>query len=89
MQSFPATDERLEQIHTLKGEDGTCQQVIHYCQTEWPTRQKVSPDILLFLQVAPELNIHNGLLFRGARIIIPAPLRKQMLRRIHSGHSET
>ena len=75
MQSFPATDEHLEQIRTLQGEDGTCQQVIQYCQTEWPTRQKVSPDILQFLQVAPELNIHNGLLLREARIIIPAPQR--------------
>ena len=43
MQSFPATDKRLEHIRALQEEDATCQQIVRYCQTEWPTRQKAPP----------------------------------------------
>ena len=92
MQSFPATDKRLAQIRAFQEEDATCQHIVRYCQTEWPTRQNPPPppppppEILPFLHVASELNVHDGLLLRGTRIVIPGPLREEMLRHIHSGH---
>ena len=86
MQSFPATDQRLEQIKTLQKEDSTCREVVQYCQTGWPKASKITPELVPFYHVASELNVQEGILLRGARIIIPVPLRQEMLNCIHSGH---
>ena len=55
VQSFPATDQRLEQMRALQQEDATCQQVIQYHREGWPTRNEISPEVLPFMKVAPEL----------------------------------
>ena len=36
--------------------------------------------------VSAELTVQHGLLLRGSRIVIPPPLRKKLLDKIHSGH---
>ena len=86
MQSFPATDQRLEQIKTLQEQDNVCHTVAQYCQIGWPEKNKISPEILPFRHVASELNVQDGMLLRGSRIVIPTPIRQEMLNCIHSGH---
>lgn len=33
-----------------------------------------------------ELSVHDGLVLRGSRIVIPGSMRSEMLERIHDGH---
>ncbi|PVD27865.1 hypothetical protein C0Q70_10440 [Pomacea canaliculata] len=39
-----------------------------------------------YYAVRMELSVHNGLLTRGTRIVVPAPLHDDILKRIHEGH---
>ena len=39
-----------------------------------------------FFIIRGELSLHDGLLVRGDRIVVPFRLRKQILERIHEGH---
>ena len=39
-----------------------------------------------YYSIAAEISVHDGLLMRGNRIVIPASLRLEMLDRIHTGH---
>ena len=42
-----------------------------------------------FKAVKEELFIHNEVLFRGDRVVIPAKLRKSILQQLHAGHPGT
>ena len=86
MQTLPATESRLQEIKELQAKDEVCQKVYHYCLTGWPAKNKMDPVLRPYHSVANELSVDNGLILRGNRVIIPPPLRKEMLSRIHTGH---
>ena len=58
-----------------------------YCQSEWPRKKTLPPEIRPYHAVASELCVEDGLLMRSTgRIVIPASLRQQVLNQIHTGH---
>ena len=85
MQSLPAT-ERLLEIQELQAEDVIFQKITEYCQSGWPDKRTADAGVIPYYPIAAELSVENGLLMRGCRIVIPPPLRKEMLARIHTGH---
>ncbi len=86
VQNVPATEPRLIRIKQLQDEDEACQKIIEYSQTAWPDKRSVDAAVLPYYSVAAEFAMVEGLLMRGSRIVIPPPLRQEMLAKIHTGH---
>ena len=86
IQSLPASEDRLLEIKQHQEADGVCQQIRKFCRSGWPDKQSLSPDVKPYFPVAAELSVESGLILRGGRIVIPLPLRKALLDKIHSGH---
>lgn len=86
LQSIPATEERIEEIRELQLRDPVCQLIAEYCQSGWPNKHSLPDSVKPYLPVAAELSEMNNLLMRGSQIMIPPPLRREMLNRIHSSH---
>lgn len=83
---MPATERRLLEIKRLQDEDKTFQKIVAYTQKSWPDKRAVDAGVLPYYSVAAELSMVDGLLMRGSRIIIPPPLRQEMLTKLHTGH---
>ena len=86
LQSLPATERQLERIRIHQEEDEECRQAAAYSKEGWPSRQSLSGVMKHYYSIAAEISVHDGLLMRGNRIVIPASLRLEMLDRIHTGH---
>jgi len=86
VQSLPATEQWLQEIKNLQEEDVACRTISQYCQFGWPERCTVEAAVIPYYPMAAEFSVENGMLMRGSRIVIPPPLRKEMLARIHTGH---
>ena len=52
----------------------------------WPDKAKLASEEKLYLQVAADLTIQNGLLLKGSRLVIPVAMQKTILGKIHEGH---
>ena len=53
----------------------------------WPdTREQVPISIREYWNFKEDLTLHNGILFKSQRIIIPRALRPEMISRLHSSH---
>ena len=51
------------------------------------TKEKqLPPEMKKYLPMAAEFTLENNLLLRGNRIVIPPPLRQNLLSHIHEGH---
>ena len=86
MQSIPTTQSRLKAIKAAQAEDEVCQKLFHYCKYGWPHQHKIPGPVCPYLSVASKLIVHDGLLLKGARIVIPSALRLSILDQLHSGH---
>jgi len=84
--NLPATPTRLDQLRTAQSEDETLQTVFKYCEQGWPIKNSLSGNLKPYWSVKDELTIHNGLLLRGNRIVIPSSLQEDILQKLHEGH---
>ena len=67
--------------------DAELQLVQSFIQSGWPATSKdLDPSIVPYFHVRDELAIQDGIIFRGDRIVIPQPLRKQTLSDLHAAH---
>ena len=82
---LPASEQRLE-IKWHQQMDKVCRTVSQFCESGWPERKTLSPETKLYFPMAAEFLVENDLLLRGSRIVIPSPLRGDILSRIHEGH---
>ena len=63
------------------------QSLKHYVQFGWPkTLKHLSASLRPYSRVQQELSFHGELLYRGGRIVIPKPLRSNILAGLHSSH---
>ena len=70
MSHLPASDNRLNEVKQApQDSDEICKTVILYCSEGW--LQQVKGPIKKFIAVSSELSIHNGLLLKGHRLVIP------------------
>ena len=78
---------RLSQIQTLTRNDATLQCLITVVMSGWPDyRDQVPVCIRPYFGYRDEIAVHNGVVYKGDRVVIPRDLRKEMLKRIHSSH---
>ena len=53
----------------------------------WPVDHRMLPQGLhMFLNYREDLSMENGLITKGARLLIPSTLRRKVLEQIHDGH---
>ena len=84
--TLPATEHRLEMYRKAQAEDAVCSTVREYCERGWPERRLVKPDIRPYWKFKSSLTLHGDLLLFNHRIVIPASLQRETLKRIHEGH---
>ena len=86
VEALPASADRLAQIATAQSTDPILQQVTKYCQEGWPAKYLIKGPLKPYWCVRSEFSLHNRLLMRADRIVIPTCLQQDMLSRIHQGH---
>ena len=89
MGGLPATEKRLAEIRARQLEDDVCRRVMRYCAEGWPSHPSLSSVLRAlrpYWQVQNELTIQNGLLLKGARLVIPTCMWLEMLDKLHEGH---
>ena len=84
--SIPAGTDRLNAYREAQKQDPECTRVREYCQSRWPKKHDLDSDIVPYWKVRGSLTICEDLLLFNNRIVVPKPLRKETLSKIHSGH---
>ena len=71
--------------HTKK--DPVLQELDNVIHSDWPEKKnEVIPSLHPYFYCHDELTSQDGIIYRGERVVIPAVLRKDMVKRIHSSH---
>ena len=84
---LPASKGKWNEYPKAQSDDPVCSTVINYCQKGWPEKSILSPDLIPYWKGRGNLTVaENSLLLYGKRIVVPVPLRRETLRRIHTGH---
>ena len=85
--TLPASDQRLDEIHSELKNDATLKLVLQYVQHGWPEhKRKLCGPLGKYWSERGNITLHDGLLLIGRQIIIPPTLRPDVLRRLHDGH---
>ena len=84
---WPATDKRLKEIAEKTQQDENLRVALEYTANGWPVyRNQVKPALFDYFAVRNELSVHDGLLVKNTRIVIPESMRKEIIELIHAGH---
>ena len=84
MESFPASNNRLEEIRREQASDPIIQELSRLCREGWTKKSKVRTDLLSYWPMRAEFADHDGLLLKGTSL--PAVLQKDILSRLHEVH---
>ena len=84
--SLPVSERRLKQIREETLKDETLQTIRNYTQQGWPHKGKINFYVKPYFSYKDEIWFHDGILFKGQRIIVPSSLRTEILKIIHTGH---
>ena len=81
------TEQRFKQIQVHSYQDEALQTLKSVILTGWPDSKAEVPVIIReYWTIRDELAVQDGVVFKGARLIVPKTLRKEMLTRIHASH---
>lgn len=86
IQSLPAKEARLKVIQENQKAYPVCAKLIKYCETEWPEKHALPPELRSYWPERENLTLAGELLLRGQRIVIPRCMRQEILHDIHNGH---
>ena len=65
-------------------------EIVRYVIEGWPVRrEQSSADVMLYWSYKEEISLINGILFKGERLIIPASMRKAVLKQLHKTDAAT
>ena len=85
--NLPGSSTKIELIHEETSKDPTLTLLRHYIHMGWPNDCRMLPQELhTFWNYREDLSMENGLIMKGARLLIPSTLRKKVLEQIHDGH---
>lgn len=86
-QNLAVTKERLVDFQEKTKNDAVLQQLKQTIELGWPESRKAVPsEVRAFYSYRDELTVQDEILFRGDRVIVPAPMRSEMLKKIHASH---
>jgi len=85
--SWPVSDAKLNEIRKETQKDVNLKTALEHTISGWPVyKEKVQLAARNLFAIRGELSVVDGILTRGDRIVIPYPLRREILDRIHDGH---
>ena len=88
--NIPVSSTEIELIHEETSKDPTLTLLRHYIYMGWPIDHRMLPQELhTFWNYREDLSMENGLITKGARLLIPSTLRRKVLEQIHDGHLGT
>ena len=80
--NIPVSSSEIDLIHGEMARDPTLNLLRHYIHVGWPVDRRM----LLFhtfWNYREDLSMENGLITKGARLVIPSTLRRKVLEQIH------
>ena len=84
---LPVSSSRLREIQQANDDDEILQSLKAIILRGWPDdRSQVPEQITPYFSVRDEFSAHDGVIFRGQRIVVPVSLRKDMRRKLHASH---
>ena len=87
MSNLPVSSTEIELICEETSKDPTLTLLRQYIHMGWPNDCRMLPQELhTFWNYREYLSMENGLITKGARLLIPSTLRKKVLEQIHNGH---
>ena len=87
MSNLPVSSTEIELILEETSKDPTLTLLRHYIHMGWPIDHRMLPQELhTFCKYREDLSMENGLITKGARLLIPSTLRRKVLEQIHDGH---
>ena len=87
VEDLPISEAQLKEFKEGTASDDILQILMSAVLEGWPkTLDEVPAEVKPYFQVRDEITAHNGLLFKGERLIVPAKLRKEMMEKIHLSH---
>ena len=85
--NIPVSSSEIDLIHGETAKDPTLNLLRHYIHMGWPVDRRMLPHkIHTFWNYREDLSMENGLITKGARLMIPSTLRRKVLEQIHEGH---
>ncbi|XP_037555124.1 uncharacterized protein K02A2.6-like [Dermacentor silvarum] len=75
-------------VRQAQESDGECKALVSYCQHGLPQNSKIPLRLSKYSSVADEPSVCDGVLLKGARIVIPSSLRPAALTLLHEGHQD-
>lgn len=84
--NLPATRNLLQRIKDEQKRDHICGKLKEFCLNKWPTKDKLLDGLLAYHQLKNNILFSNGFLMLDTRLIIPPPLQRELLSKIHEGH---
>lgn len=80
-------DLRLEEVRKAAEEDEVAQLLLHTVRSGFPDRKSdLPPELRAYWTVHDQLAVDDGLVVYGRRLVIPAALRRRVLRELHASH---
>lgn len=85
--TLKVTKERLAQLQKATEQDKDLQTLKTTVVVGWPELKEYVPvNIQEYWNYRDEISVHNGILFKNQRVIIPAAMRREILARVHASH---
>ena len=85
--SVPVSSDEIDMIREETARDATLNLLRHYIHVGWPVDRRMLPrELHNFWNYREDLSMENGLIMKGARLVIPSTLRSKVLEQIHEGH---
>ena len=85
--NLPVSSTEIELICEETSKDPILTLLRHYIHMGWPNDHRMLPQELhMFWNYREDLLMENGLITKGARLLIPSTLRKKVLEQIYDGH---
>ncbi|XP_054871220.1 uncharacterized protein K02A2.6-like [Amphiprion ocellaris] len=86
IKSLPASSMYITQLKEQLKTDSICSEVMSFCQRGWPDYSRLTGPIKVIWPYRDNLTVHDGLLLKDTRLVIPATMRDSVLVALHEGH---
>ncbi|KAJ8355042.1 hypothetical protein SKAU_G00226090 [Synaphobranchus kaupii] len=78
--NIPVSGDYLSSLHEHLEADSTCSALMEYCTDGWPDKSQLQGELRHYWADRAVLTVHDGLLLRGTRLVIPSALQGDVLR---------
>lgn len=84
---LPVSSETLHKLQQATESDASLIELMRVVQRGWPeSKEQLSQEVQKYFPFREELTVHNGLLFKNDRVVVPISERRNMMERAHSSH---